>query len=80
LSSGVAILFFPEMRERRLMALVIHDTRQRSGIMIKQAPKDKPSPHQGIVLDERGQEQPADKERAQHVSQKNQDDDPTKQK
>jgi hypothetical protein len=38
--------------------------------MIKQAPKDRPSPHQGIVLDERGQEQSADKVRAQHVSPK----------
>jgi hypothetical protein len=55
-------------------------TRQRSGIMSKQGPKDKPTPHQGIVLDERGQEQPADKERAQHVSQKNQGDDPPGQK
>lgn len=31
-------------------------------------PKPSPGPDQGIVRDERGQEQPRDKDRAQHVS------------
>ena len=31
---------------------------------------------QGIVLDEKGQEQPADKSRAQHVSRKDRGNDP----
>jgi hypothetical protein len=31
-------------------------------------PKSPPQPDQGIVRDERGQEQPRDKDRAQHVS------------
>jgi hypothetical protein len=34
------------------------------------------APQQGIVRDERGQEQPADKARAQHVSRKDRGDDP----
>jgi hypothetical protein len=33
-------------------------------------PEDRSSTQQGIVRDEKGQEQPADKERAQHVSRK----------
>jgi hypothetical protein len=33
-------------------------------------PEDRSSAQQGIVRDEKGQEQPADKERAQHVSRK----------
>ena len=33
-------------------------------------PEDRSSTQQGIVRDERGQEQPADKARAQHVSRK----------
>jgi len=33
-------------------------------------PKPSPVPYQDIVRDERGQEQPRDKERAQHVSRK----------
>jgi len=41
---------------------------------------DKPAPQQGIVRDEKGQEQPADKERAQHVSRKDKGDDPPGQK
>ena len=47
--------------------------------MMQQASKDKP-PQQGVVRDERGQEQPADKERAQQVSRKNAGDDPPGQK
>jgi hypothetical protein len=39
-------------------------------------PEDRSSAQQGIVLDERGQEQPADKARAQHVSRKDRGDDP----
>lgn len=39
-------------------------------------PQDCSSAQQGIVRDEKGQEQPADKERAQHVSRKDQGDDP----
>lgn len=48
--------------------------------MVQDTPKDKPSAQQGIVRDERGQEQPIDKERAQHVSRKNKGDDPPGQK
>jgi hypothetical protein len=39
-------------------------------------PEDRSSAQQGIVRDEKGQEQPADKERAQHVSRKDRGDDP----
>jgi len=39
-------------------------------------PEDRSSAQQGIVRDERGQEQPADKARAQHVSRKDRGDDP----
>ena len=39
-------------------------------------PEERSSAQQGIVRDERGQEQPADKERAQHVSRKDRGDDP----
>jgi hypothetical protein len=39
-------------------------------------PEDRSSAQQGIVRDEKGQEQPADKARAQHVSRKNRGDDP----
>jgi hypothetical protein len=42
--------------------------------------KEQSAPQQGVVRDERGQEQPADKERAQHVSRKNKGDDPPGQK
>jgi hypothetical protein len=38
-------------------------------------PRDRKAP-QGIVRDERGQEQPADKERARQVSRKDRGDDP----
>jgi hypothetical protein len=38
--------------------------------------ENRSSAQQGIVRDERGQEQPADKARAQHVSRKDQGDDP----
>jgi len=48
--------------------------------MSKEAPNDRSAPQQGIVRDEQGQEQPADKERAQHVSRKNKGDDPPGQK
>jgi hypothetical protein len=39
-------------------------------------PEDRNSAQQGIVRDEKGQEQPADKARAQHVSRKDRGDDP----
>jgi hypothetical protein len=39
-------------------------------------PEDGSSAQQGIVRDEKGQEQPADKARAQHVSRKDRGDDP----
>lgn len=39
-------------------------------------PEDRSSAQQGIVKDEKGQEQPADKARAQHVSRKGSADDP----
>ncbi len=39
-------------------------------------PEKRSSAQQGIVRDERGQEQPADKARAQHVSRTNHGDDP----
>ena len=39
-------------------------------------PEDRSSAQQGIVRDERGQEQPADKARAQHVNRKDRGDDP----
>jgi hypothetical protein len=39
-------------------------------------PEDPRSTQQGIVRDERGQEQPVDKARAQHVSRKDRGDDP----
>jgi hypothetical protein len=39
-------------------------------------PEERSSAQQGIVKDEKGQEQPADKARAQHVSRKSRDDDP----
>ena len=39
-------------------------------------PEDLSSAQQGIVRDEKGQEQPADKERAQHVSRKDRGEDP----
>ena len=39
-------------------------------------PEDRSSAQQGIVRDEKGQEQPADKERAQHVSRKDRGDGP----
>ena len=38
--------------------------------------EERSSAQQGIVGDERGQEQPADKERAQHVSRKDRGDNP----
>jgi hypothetical protein len=37
---------------------------------------DRSAAQQGLVLDEKGQEQPADKSRAQHVSRKDQGNDP----
>ena len=37
---------------------------------------DRSATQQGIVLDEKGQEQPADKSRAQHVSRKDRGNDP----
>ena len=37
---------------------------------------DRSAPQQGIVRDEKGQEQPADKARAQHVSRKDRGNDP----
>ena len=39
-------------------------------------PEDGSSAQQGIVLDDKGQEQPANKERAQHVSRKDRGNDP----
>ena len=39
-------------------------------------PEDQSSAQQGIVRDEKGQEQPADKARAQHVSRKDRGGDP----
>jgi hypothetical protein len=39
-------------------------------------PEDRSSAQQGIVRDEKGQEQPADKARAQHVSRKDRGGDP----
>ena len=39
-------------------------------------PEDRSSTQQGIVRDENGQVQPADKERAQHVSRQDRGDDP----
>jgi hypothetical protein len=39
-------------------------------------PETRSSAQQGIVLDEKGQEQPADKARAQHVSRKDRGGDP----
>ena len=39
-------------------------------------PKPSPAPDHGIVRDERGQEQPRDKARAQHVSRKDKGNDP----
>lgn len=38
--------------------------------------EDRSSAQHGIIRDERGQEQPADKARAQHVSRKDRGDDP----
>jgi hypothetical protein len=49
-------------------------------MMNRATSNDKPAPQQGIVRDEKGQEQPADKERAQHVSRKDKGDDPPGQK
>ena len=40
------------------------------------APEERSGAQQGIVKDEKGQEQPADKERAQHVSRTDRGDDP----
>jgi hypothetical protein len=37
---------------------------------------DRSAAQQGLVLDEKGQEQPADKSRAQHVSRKDRGNDP----
>jgi len=39
-------------------------------------PEDRSLAQQGIVRDEKGQEQPADKARAQHVSRNDQGNDP----
>jgi hypothetical protein len=39
-------------------------------------PEGKSGAQQGIVKDEKGQEQPADKERAQHISRKDNGSDP----
>jgi hypothetical protein len=39
-------------------------------------PRTSPAPDQGIVRDERGQEQPRDKDRAQRVSRQNKGNDP----
>jgi hypothetical protein len=39
-------------------------------------PEDRTGAQQGIVMDERGQEQPADKTRAQQVSRTDRGDDP----
>jgi len=44
--------------------------------MSKDPVKDKPAPQQGIVRDARGEEQPADKDRAQQVSRKDKGSDP----
>jgi len=55
-------------------------TQQRRSTMSKDPVKGKPAPQQGIIRDERGEEQPADKERAQHVSRKDKGDDPPGQK
>jgi hypothetical protein len=49
-------------------------------MMTKATSNDKPAPQQGVVRDEKGQEQPADKERAQHVSRKDKGGDPPGQK
>jgi len=51
-------------------------TQQRSGTMSKDPVKDKPAPQQGIIRDARGEEQPADKDRAQQVSRKDKGSDP----
>ena len=40
-------------------------------------PEGRSSAQQGIVRDEKGQEQPVDKERARHVSRKDRGDDPS---
>ena len=48
--------------------------------MSKDPTKNKPTPQQGIVRDERGEEQPADKERAQQVSRTDKGNDPPGQK
>jgi hypothetical protein len=45
-------------------------------MMNKATPGNKPAPQQGIVRDQKGQEQPADKERAQQVSRKDKGNDP----
>jgi hypothetical protein len=55
-------------------------TSTRIAMMNKATSNNKPAPQQGIVRDEKGQEQPADKERAQHVSRKDKGDDPPGQK
>jgi hypothetical protein len=39
-------------------------------------PEPDPSAQQGIVRDQKGEEQPADKSRAQHVSRKDRGNDP----
>jgi hypothetical protein len=56
----------------------IHSIRER--VMSKATSNTKPAPQQGIVRDQKGEEQPADKERAQHVSRKDEGDDPPGQK
>jgi len=61
----------------RASALIIST---RIAKMNRATSNDKPAPQQGIVRDEKGQEQPADKERAQHVSRKDKGDDPPGQK
>jgi hypothetical protein len=53
---------------------------QRSATMNKDPVKGRPTPQQGIVRDERGEEQPADKDRAQQVSRKDKGNDPPGQK
>jgi len=48
--------------------------------MPRPAPRPDTSRDQGIVRDERGQEQPRDKQRAQHVSRQDKGGDPPGQK
>lgn len=49
---------------------------QKGMPMPAERPKSDSGSDQGIVRDERGQEQPRDKKRAQHVSRQDQGDDP----